>query len=84
MMGKTAVASDDRHPWRLVGLALACGTVYKLASGKKVDPLTPLGALATIAAFIADCGVRVLSRAGRRGGIRLKSAIPNLMTPTTR
>ena len=53
-MPRTAVASDDGHPWRWIGVGLAGFTVYKFATGKKVEPLVLISAVATIAAFIAD------------------------------
>jgi hypothetical protein len=53
-MARTAVASDDGHPWRLVGVGLAGFTIYKAARGRKVDTLVLVGALVTVASFVAD------------------------------
>lgn len=53
-MPNTAVASDDWQPWKWIGLGLAGFTVYKAVTGKKVQPLVLISAVATIAAFVAD------------------------------
>ena len=54
-MSRTAVgASDDGHPWRWVGIGLAAFTVYKAATGKKVDPMMLVSSVLTIVAFLRD------------------------------
>jgi hypothetical protein len=46
--------TDSSHPWRLVGVGLAGVTIYKAARGRKVDTLVLVGALVTVASFVAD------------------------------
>ncbi len=53
-MPRTAVASDDGHPWRWVGAGLAAFTVYKAATGKRVDPILLVTSALTVAAFLRD------------------------------
>jgi len=53
-MPKTSLASDDSQPWKWIGLGIAGFTVYKAVTGRKVQPLVLISAVATIAAFVAD------------------------------
>lgn len=46
--------SDHRHPWRPVGVGLAGLTIHKADRGRTVDPLVLVGALVTVASFVAD------------------------------
>jgi hypothetical protein len=53
MPARTLVGSDDggRNLWRLVGVAAAGYTIYRVASGKKTGPLAVISAVVTLASF---------------------------------
>jgi hypothetical protein len=53
-MPNNTVASNDAHPWRWVSLGLAGYTVYKFASGKKVEPIALVTSSLAILAFLRD------------------------------
>lgn len=54
MNQKTAIASGGPDPRRILGLILAGTTIYAVAKGKKVSPLSLASAALTIYMFLSE------------------------------
>ena len=52
MPPRTALASGEPDPRKIAGLIVAGITVYSVAKGRKVSPISAMSALLTIIAFL--------------------------------